>query len=79
MFTVLQVAERLNVSQATVYALISEKKLSCHRFGVRRGTLRVSAEQLLAFLESTKQEQAKVRRVTKPPPAPVKLTHLSLS
>lgn len=51
--TVKFVAERLGISRAQVYSLISSGKLPCHRFGNGRGVLRVSEEQLAAFLEAT--------------------------
>lgn len=53
-FTVKQAAERLHVSIATVYQLCAERKLAHHRIGVGRGTIRISEEDLTAFLESCK-------------------------
>ena len=54
MLTVKQVAERLGLSTSQVYALCASGKLPHHRFGVGKGALRISEEQLAAFLEATK-------------------------
>ena len=53
MLTVKQVAERLGVSSSQVYALCSSGKLAHYRFGVGKGALRISEEQLAAFLAAT--------------------------
>jgi excisionase family DNA binding protein len=76
MLTVKQVAERLNVSAATVYNLVVGGKLACHKIGVRRGTVRVSESQLADYLAAT--EQKKQRGAKPQKPAPVKLKHLSV-
>ena len=47
--TVRQAARRLEVACSTVYALISAGKLRASRHGVRRGTIRISEEQLAAY------------------------------
>ena len=52
MLKVSQVAEKLNVSESIVYALIDSGRLACHRIGVGRGTIRVSTEDLDAYLAS---------------------------
>jgi excisionase family DNA binding protein len=57
-----EVAERLEVSADTVYALVSAGKLRCNRIGVGRGTIRVTEEQLAEFLAGTESR----------PPAPPK-------
>ena len=44
MHKVSQVAEKLNVSESIVYALIDAGRLACHRIGLGRGTIRVSTE-----------------------------------
>jgi excisionase family DNA binding protein len=49
--TVKKVAERLGLSKAQVYALCATGRLPHHRFG---GAIRLSEEQLRAFLEATK-------------------------
>ncbi len=74
MLTVKEVAARLKVSVATVYNLVAQGKLACHRIGTGRGAVRVSEDQLRSFLERTEQKTAgaEPRR-----PAPrVKLNHL---
>lgn len=68
MLTVAQVAERLQCSPALVYALCAEGKLTHHRLGLGRGTIRVSEEQLRDFLEATKKAGPGV-------PGPVPFTH----
>ena len=60
MLTVTQVAERLQVSRSIVYALIDARKLSCHRIGLGRGTIRISESDLDAYLKNH----------VEPPPAP---------
>jgi excisionase family DNA binding protein len=73
MFTVQEVAEKLNVSPATVYDAVASGELPHHRIGRGRGTIRVSEEQLRAYLRRTEMGRAEVIS-----PAPhVKLKHLS--
>jgi excisionase family DNA binding protein len=71
-----EVAERLEVSQATVYALIASGKLRCYRIGNGRGLVRISEAQLQAFLKASELTG------DAPPalgPAPrLKLKHLNL-
>lgn len=74
MFTVKEVAARLRVSAASIYNLIESGKLACHRIGAGRGTIRVSEEDLSAFLSGC-------REVTSEAPKPLpkqKLRHLDL-
>jgi excisionase family DNA binding protein len=52
MLKVAQVAERLNCSVTTVYQLIQSGKLAHHRCP----GIRVSEEQLCAYLEKTRRE-----------------------
>ncbi len=52
MLKVTQVAEKLNVSESIVYALIDAGRLACDRIGVGRGTIRVSSEDLDIYLAS---------------------------
>ena len=77
MMTVAHVAKRLQVSAAPVYQLVESLSQACYRIGRTgtRGAIRVSEEQLLAFLEGQKrekgQEAAKLpapRRVVNPAP-----------
>lgn len=54
MLSVKQVAERLNLSRQCVYALIDSGEIPAHRFGVGRGTIRVSAEDLNTYVDSAR-------------------------
>jgi excisionase family DNA binding protein len=47
-----EAASRLEISPSLVYLLISEGKLRATRHGIGRGTLRISEDQLAAYLES---------------------------
>jgi excisionase family DNA binding protein len=69
MLTVKQVAERLGVSASQIYALCASGKLLHHRFGVRKGAIRVTEEQLAVFIEGTK---------FKPPAELPELHHIQL-
>ncbi len=75
MLTVKQVAERLNCSIATVYSLIDSGTLACVRIGSRGGGIRVTPEDLQAFIESRRSQSP-------PPPQPKRprpvLKHLRL-
>lgn len=70
------VVQRLNVSQSTVYALIESGRLPSHRVGCGRGAVRVSEDDLHAYLISCRTEQ----KITEPRRAVprVKLRHLRL-
>ncbi len=48
--TVRQAARRLEVAPSTVYSLVAAGKLQASRHGVKRGTIRISEEQLAAYL-----------------------------
>ena len=69
-----QVAKRLNLSASKVYAMVESGALSHHKFG---GAIRISEEQLTAYLESTRRERgpAVPRRTTGP--RPVQIKHLN--
>src|SRR5262249_37747772 len=54
--TVADLAERLNVSESTVYDLVSIKKIACHRIGKRRGPIRFTEEQGSEYLPATLRE-----------------------
>ena len=75
MLTVKETASRLNVSAASIYAMISVGKLGCHRIGVGRGAIRISEEHIAVLLESSAMNrgEATVRK----PPRP-RLKHLKL-
>lgn len=53
-----EAANRLEVSPATVYALIAAGKLKCSRIGLGRGCIRVQEEQLREFLHGATAEKA---------------------
>lgn len=69
-----EAAERLDVSAATVYALVAGGRLRCYRVGMGRGSIRIAEEHLAEYLKGAEPaiEQA--------PPAParrrVRLRHL---
>lgn len=72
-----EVAKRLEVSPALVYSLCAVGKLKCHRIGLGRGCIRVSEEQLLAFLAGAEPITKLV--VLPPPVRRIKLKHLKLN
>ena len=53
LLTVRQVAERLQVSQATVYQLCEKRKLAHADAGVGRGAIRIDEGALAAFLQAS--------------------------
>ena len=74
MLRVPQVAQRLNCSPSTVYGLIESGKIGHHRCpGVR-----VSEEQLAAYLEKTKREREDPSPMKSRPPRP-QLRHVRSS
>ena len=75
MLTVNEAANRLRVSTATVYALISSGKLACHRVGVGRGVIRISNDQIDRYLDGCQSSVA--ARAPKPLPRP-RLKHIKL-
>ena len=46
MLTVREAAERLGVSQALIYALVSARKIRHERHGLRRGAIRIPDDAL---------------------------------
>lgn len=68
--TVKEAAERLGISPALVYALCKAGKLVHERYGLGRGTIRISEKAL-----ETYQEQS---RVEQPRPAPAQLKHIKM-
>jgi excisionase family DNA binding protein len=70
--TVKQAADKLEVSQATVYALVASGRLRCYRVGMGRGCIRISDEHLAEYLKGTEPVFAPA-----PPPARhVRLKHI---
>ena len=47
-----QVSDRLNVSLSTVYGLVESGRLGCHRIGQGRGAIRISEDDLAAYLQA---------------------------
>jgi excisionase family DNA binding protein len=70
-----EVAKRLEISTATVYAMIATGKLNCHRVGLGRGVIRVSEEQLQEYLAGS---QPKASALPSAAPRRVSLKHLHL-
>jgi excisionase family DNA binding protein len=64
--TVRQAAERLEVSPQLVYALIGAGRLRCTRHGLGRGCIRVSEEQLAAYLEEAERRTMPLRSPSHP-------------
>ena len=77
LLTVQQVAERLQVSPSCVYQLIESARLPHHRSGNRRGTIRVSEDDLAAFLHTCRQD-SQDQKQPEPRPRRSKLKHLKL-
>lgn len=75
LLTVKDAAARLNVSAATVYALIDSGKLSCHRIGVGRGVIRISEADITAYLSDCHLE---ITGKPAPRPPRQKLKHIKL-
>jgi excisionase family DNA binding protein len=77
MFTVAQVAERLNVSESFVRGLLRSGRLRFHRLGKGQGGIRVSEEQLQAFLCGTESKGGASLPPPRPKPPPLKNFSLS--
>ena len=72
-----EVADRLRCSPSTVYALVAQGTLGHFRIGLGRGGIRVSEEQIDAYLKS--QEKGGGRTQSPAPKTLMpKLKHLSL-
>ncbi len=63
--TVGQAAARLEVCEATVYAMIAAGKLRCLRVGPKRGCIRITEDHLSEFLR-----RAESGPCSPPPPSP---------
>ncbi len=55
--TVRQVAKNLEISPSLVYGLIAAGRLKCTRHGIGRGTIRVSEDQVRAYMENAAKAQ----------------------
>jgi excisionase family DNA binding protein len=66
MLSVKQAAERLNVKESTIYAAVEQGLLRCYRIRTRpgsRGTIRISEEQLLDYLQGPQPGRKKLRHI----------------
>lgn len=52
--TVKQAAERLQISDKTIYQLCAAGRVAHHRIGTGRGTIRISEHDLAAFVADCK-------------------------
>lgn len=73
-----QAAERLEVSPATIYALIAAGKLRCYRIGAGRGSIRIDETHLAEFLRAAESGSGPPPAPAPTPAAQVKLKHLRL-
>jgi excisionase family DNA binding protein len=72
-----EVAQRLNTSTSFVYEIIAEGRLRHHRLGRGQGAIRVSEEQLAAYLASCESAPVESQPpVTRPRPRPGAFSHL---
>ncbi|MCA9092306.1 MAG: helix-turn-helix domain-containing protein [Planctomycetaceae bacterium] len=58
-YSVSDIARQLKISLAAVYELCQSGKLSHFRFGKGRGTIRISTEDLQAFLVDSRRESSR--------------------
>lgn len=65
--TVREVADRLRVSASSVYLVVESGRLAHHRIGARRGAIRISEDDLEAYLAQCRREPT----THTPAPAPV--------
>ena len=75
--TVNDVAARLQISTSSVYLLVEHGQLPHHRVGARRGAIRVSEDDLAAYLHGCR-EKPREQPVKAAPPSKSKLKHLKL-
>lgn len=77
MLKVADIAKRLNCAVSTVYALVESGRLPCHRIGCGRGAVRVSDEDLSAYLDQSRSLSTVAAPATEPNRR-VKLKHLRI-
>lgn len=58
MLTVQEAADRLKVSESTIYALVKAGRLRSHRVGLGRGVIRISDSAIVDYLATTVSEPA---------------------
>jgi excisionase family DNA binding protein len=68
-----EAAIELNTSDKFIYQAIKEGRLRCHHLGRGQGGIRISREQLTAFLKETESDPSLPASAD-----PLKLKHLSL-
>lgn len=73
LLTVTEAAEYLRLGESTVYQLLSDGLIAGFRVGPRKGGIRISEADLLAYLDSCRIEGPKERPS---PSQKVKLRHL---
>lgn len=73
--TIDQVCELLCVSKSTVYALTDSGRLPCYPLGLNGGAIRISIDDLNAYLQAVRQGGAAATRA--PAIKPVKLERLT--
>ena len=64
--TVKQASEKLEVSVATVYALVAGGMLRCSRIGLGRGVIRISEDQLIEYLRGAEPVVQKPATAVRP-------------
>src|SRR5262245_14304821 len=74
--TVLEAADKMKVSSSTVYALCRANRLTHTRVGVGRGVIRISDEDIEAYLAGN--TTAARNEASKPVQPALKLKHLRL-
>lgn len=64
--TIKQVADRLEISASTVYALVASGKLLASRHGVGRGCIRISEDQVQDYMDrhACPQEERSYKWIT---------------
>lgn len=63
MLTVNEVAARLKVSKSTIYNAVESGSMPHYRIGVGRGAIRISEEQLEAFLLGSLVEEGSATKL----------------
>ncbi len=76
LLTIAEVAARLRLGRTTAYQLVQQGHLAAHRVGKGRGTIRVTEEDLNAYLASCREQNESSGRAPKPQPR--RLRHLRL-
>ena len=75
LLTVAEVAARLRVSRTCVYQLVNLGRLPHHRIGEEGGAIRISEEDLAAYLDGSRCSGT--AGASMPPAAPLELKYLT--